>query len=48
MNENIAAREVEVEVLEMVDLGDATAETRQPNPLHEIKDSLVTWTYAGF
>lgn len=48
MKENIAARGVEVEGMEMIDLGNATVETRQPDPLHETKDSAITWTYFGF
>ena len=47
MNENIAAREVEVEALEVLDLGDATQETKQPHPIQQIKDSAVTWTFWG-
>jgi hypothetical protein len=45
MNENIAAREVEVEAMEMIDLGDAMVETRQPDPVQMIKDNPVSWTW---
>ncbi|HEY0681660.1 MAG TPA: hypothetical protein VGD45_04985 [Steroidobacter sp.] len=47
MKENIAAREVEVEGMEMIDLGDAMVETRQPASVPEIKDNPITWTWLG-
>ncbi|MBM0108653.1 hypothetical protein JM946_28310 [Steroidobacter sp. S1-65] len=47
MNENIAAREVEDDGVKMIDLGDAMVETKQPHPIHDIKDNHVSWTYAG-
>ena len=45
MNENSVAREVEVEKLEMIDLGDVKLETRQPDPVHMIKENAITWTW---
>ena len=40
--------EIEVEGVELVDLGDAAVETKQPHTIWQIKDSAVTFTYAGF
>jgi hypothetical protein len=37
----------EVEGLEMIDLGDAAVETKQPHPIQQTKDSCCTWTYFG-
>ena len=47
MKETSAAREVEVDRMEMIDLGNAMVETRQPDPIHMIKDNAVSWTWAA-
>lgn len=48
MNEKSVVVEVEGEGTEVIDLGDAMVETKQPNPIQQTKDSVFTWTYAGF
>lgn len=48
MNEKIEAKETEVQRMELLDLGDAVLETRQPHSIIQVNDSLVTFTYYGF
>lgn len=31
--------------LELIDLGDACEETKQPSPFHDVKDTAFTWTW---
>lgn len=46
MNENVVVKEGE-EGTEVIDLGDAMAETRQPHWIVQVNDSMVTFTYFG-
>lgn len=48
MNEKSLVGEGEVEGAEVVDLGDAMVETKQPHPIQQINDSAFTLRYAGF
>jgi hypothetical protein len=47
MNEKDVVGEVEVKGVELIELGDATVETRQQHPIVQTKDSVFTWTYFG-
>lgn len=49
MNEKIDVREAEgaAEELELIDLGDAAVETKQPHPFQIVQDSSISWTYFG-
>lgn len=43
MNETSVVGEAEVEGLELLDLGDATVETRQWHPVQIVQDSPTQW-----
>ena len=43
MREKIEESGVEVQGIEVIDLGDAVAETRQFHPIQAIQDSATTW-----
>lgn len=43
MKDKIETSEIEVEGLELVDLGDAAEETRQFHPIQMVQDSTLTW-----
>jgi hypothetical protein len=45
MNEKIEESGVEVQGIEVIDLGDAGVETKQPSPLAWILDSCCAYTY---
>jgi hypothetical protein len=45
MNEKIEERGVEVQGIEVIDLGDAAVETKQQSPQPWIQDSCCSWTY---
>jgi len=45
MNEKVEERGVEVQGIEVIDLGDATKETRQTSPVPWISDSCCAYTY---
>jgi hypothetical protein len=47
MNEKVVVVGDIEEGVEMVDLGDATVETRQPHDIMQINDSAMTFTYWG-
>jgi hypothetical protein len=47
MNEKIEATKDEVQGIEMVDLGDAVAETKQGSILPTALDSCCSYTYFG-
>jgi hypothetical protein len=43
MIEKIEDRGVEVQGIEVIDLGDAAEETRQWHPVQAVQDSATTW-----
>ena len=43
MKEKIDESGVEVQGIELIDLGDAALETKQINPIQVIQDSPTTW-----
>lgn len=45
MNEKVEERGVEVQGIEVIDLGDAAIETRQTSPFPWISDSCCAYTY---
>lgn len=45
MNEKAEERGVEVQGIDVIDLGDARVETKQPSPLPWILDSCCAYTY---
>lgn len=47
MKEKLEESGVEVQGIELIDLGDATVETKQPNAIMQIPDSCCSWTYFG-
>jgi hypothetical protein len=48
MNEKaMVVGDVEAQGVDIIDLGDATAETRQPHDIMQINDSAMTFTYWG-
>ncbi|WP_157995263.1 hypothetical protein [Peristeroidobacter soli] len=47
MNEKIEATKDEVQGIEMIDLGDAMKETKQPGQVPVVPDSCCTYTYLG-
>jgi hypothetical protein len=48
MKDKIEERGVEVQGIEMIDLGDAAVETKQPGSFPVVPDSCCTYTYFGF
>ena len=48
MKEKIEEARVEVQGIEMIDLGDAAAETKQFNPVQIYQDSPITWGRTPF
>lgn len=48
MNEKRMVAEVEVEGVELIDLGDASVETKQPHPIWQVLDNCCSFTYASF
>lgn len=47
MNEKIEERGVEVQGIDVIDLGDAMVETKQPHAIQQILDSCCTFTWFG-
>lgn len=47
MKEKIEESGVEVQGIELIDLGDAAVETKQPHPIMQTLDSCCTFTYFG-
>ena len=47
MNEKIVVDQAVDDEVEVIDLGDATVETRQPHDIHDVADSCCTFTYWG-
>ena len=45
MREKIEESGVEVQGIEVIDLGDAAVETKQPHPFQVIIDSCCAYTY---
>lgn len=47
MKEKLMMDDVEVEGIELLDLGDTATETKQPHPISQITDHAIAWTYFG-